>query len=73
MANTGRNRFQRGSGCYTCLCCGKRTRSTGNRDNEFVELCVRCYEIAGDENAVSDGWLTREDFIERWGQEPEGA
>lgn len=60
------SRFQRGSGCYTCGVCGKRTRSTGRGDCEHVKLCVDCYDRAGDENAVLDGQMTREEFDARW-------
>lgn len=47
--------FEKGSGCYVCKCCGKRTRAIGNKDNEFVRLCVKCYDEAGMENAHADG------------------
>ncbi len=56
------NRFQRGSGCYTCAVCKKLTRSTGRGDNEHVGLCAYCYDKAGDENAVSDGHMTQAEF-----------
>jgi len=49
-----RARFQRGSGCYTCNVCGRKTRSTGRGDNEDVKLCVECYEVAGIENQIAD-------------------
>lgn len=47
--------FQRGSGVYTCRVCGHRTRATGRGDNENVELCADCFDLAGLENQVSDG------------------
>lgn len=50
-----KNRFQKGSGCYTCRVCSRRTRSTGRGDNEYVLLCAECYDLAGIENAISDG------------------
>lgn len=52
----GRNasHFQKGSGVYTCVSCGKRTRSTGRGDNEHVELCAACYDEGGWENQHSD-------------------
>lgn len=65
------NRFKRGSGCYTCVDCGKRTRATGRGDNEHVKLCEDCYDRAGDENSVADGLLSVEAFKERWGRDPE--
>jgi len=53
MGNKG-NRFEVGSGVYTCEVCGKRTRSTGRGDNENVGLCAKCYDEAGEENEHSD-------------------
>lgn len=61
-----RNRFQKGSGCYQCVSCKKMTRSVGNGDCEHIKLCVRCYDMAGDENAVSDGMMTQEEFNKKW-------
>lgn len=49
------NRFQKGSGCFTCDCCGRNTRSTGRGDNESVGMCAECYDIGGLENGISDG------------------
>ena len=63
------NRFAKGSGCYTCSCCKKLTRSTGRGDNENVGLCADCYDRAGDENAVSDGTMTQAEFDKRWPKE----
>jgi hypothetical protein len=68
---TPRNRFQKGSGCYVCTVCGKKTRSSGRGDNEHNRQCERCYDMAGDENAVMDGNMTREQFKAKWGQEPD--
>lgn len=48
------NRFQRYSGLYVCQCCDRRTRSTGRGDNEHVGLCAECYDLAGEENHLSD-------------------
>lgn len=47
------NRFQRGSGCFTCDQCGKQTRNTG--DNGPTGLCQACYDKCGMENAHADG------------------
>lgn len=47
-------RFAKGSGCYTCKCCGRKTRSTGQGDNEHLLLCVTCYDLSGFENQLSD-------------------
>jgi len=48
------NRFERGSGLYVCRCCNRNTRSTGRGDNELVKLCADCYDLAGEENHLSD-------------------
>lgn len=48
------NRFTKGSAVYTCRCCGRRTRQTGRGDNENTGLCAECYDLAGEENALSD-------------------
>jgi hypothetical protein len=49
------NRFERGTGAYKCRCCGRGTRSTGRGDNENVMTCAECYDLAGIENAITDG------------------
>lgn len=64
--DTRRNRFKRGSGCYTCTSCGRKTRATGRGDNEHVSMCAECYDKAGDENAVADGIMTEEEFNKKW-------
>jgi len=46
--------FGKGTGCYTCHCCGKKTRSTGRGDNENVELCAGCFDLASLENHHCD-------------------
>lgn len=46
--------FARGSGVYKCRCCERQTRSTGRGDNENVGLCAECYDLAGEENSLSD-------------------
>jgi len=65
------SRFQKGSGCYECRNCHKKTRSTGRGDNENVGLCERCYDMAGDENMIQDGMMTHEEFAAKWGQQAE--
>lgn len=52
-----KNRFQRGSGCFKCLACGRRTRSTG--DNGDVQLCPECYEECQMENQIADSEVER--------------
>ena len=46
-------RFQAGSGCYVCRVCGHNTRSTGG-DGASVKLCDTCFELAGEDNHISD-------------------
>lgn len=48
------NRFEKGSAAYACKCCARTTRSTGRGDNELVKLCAECYDLAGEENHLSD-------------------
>jgi ribosome-binding protein aMBF1 (putative translation factor) len=67
-------RFQKGSGCYVCECCGKRTRETGkgnSSDAAFIKICVRCFDIGDNENEVLDGYMTEAEFVEIWGQHSE--
>lgn len=47
------NRFAKGSGVYRCRCCNRNTRHTGG-DGAGVLLCDTCYELAGEENHLSD-------------------
>lgn len=49
------DRFQRGSGVYTCEICGRKTRSTGRGDNEHMGLCAECFDLCGYENMIYDG------------------
>lgn len=44
-----KNRFQKNSGSYICLCCGKKTRDTGH-DEASCCLCKKCYEEALEDN-----------------------
>lgn len=48
--------FTRGSGCYACRVCKRKTRDDGHGDSAGVRLCTQCYELAGIENEISDGW-----------------
>ena len=63
------NRFRKG-GVYTCKDCGKATRETGHSESG-VRLCLRCYEIAGDENEVMDGYMTKGEFRAKWKRDPQ--
>lgn len=49
------SRFQKGSALYMCRCCGQKTRDTAG-DAANVRMCAECYEVAGWENAVADGY-----------------
>lgn len=68
MTTSKASKFQKGSGCFTCIGCDKKTRSTGRGDNENSRLCERCFDMSGDENAVSDGDMTRAEFDAKWNQ-----
>lgn len=48
------SQFARGSGCYTCDSCHRKTRAT-NRDAAFTGLCAECYELASFYNTLQDG------------------
>jgi hypothetical protein len=56
-----RNRFQKGSGCYTCQSCKRKTRDTGGGAVNNG-LCDYCYEEAGLQNSLDDGNITQADF-----------
>lgn len=50
-----RKGFTKGStNLYTCRICGHRTRPTGTGDNDGVQLCVDCWDLAGEENSHND-------------------
>lgn len=53
MPNTRNNRFQKGSGVFTCRTCKHNTRDTGG-DNTDVRLCSLCWDLAGEENHILD-------------------
>lgn len=48
------SQFARGSAVYKCRCCERSTRATGRGDNDHVRLCAECYDLAGEENHLSD-------------------
>ena len=49
----GKSKFEKNSGCYTCLDCGKLTRETGESESG-CELCKNCFKRAGLENQHND-------------------
>ena len=55
-----RNRFEKGTGCFKCSECGKKTRDIG--DNGMRGLCPECDEIGDLEVRLSDGDMTQEQF-----------
>lgn len=55
------DKFQKGSGSYTCTSCGKRTRETGKGEGD-LGLCAYCYLSAEIDNGMSDGHYTREEY-----------
>ena len=46
-------KFRRGTGCYTCRSCGKKTRETGSSES-FAELCLTCFDYFSWENTHND-------------------
>lgn len=48
------SRFQRGTSCYLCACCGRRTRATGIQSVDS-DLCPDCYALAELYNSGLDG------------------
>ena len=55
-----------GQATYTCKGCGKLTHFTGWDEWDYG-VCLRCWKMVGDNNAVSDGRITAEEFKARWG------
>lgn len=49
------SKFEKGSGCYNCKSCTRKTRATENGDATALGLCAQCFEIGGIENQISDG------------------
>ena len=52
MANS---KFQKGTGAYKCIECGKLTRETGEGESQ-AQLCLNCWEEGGLINEHSDGY-----------------
>lgn len=46
------NRFAKGSGCFVCRSCRRRTRET--HDNASLELCPDCVALTEQENRIPD-------------------
>ena len=55
MANKNTNsQFKTGSGCFTCILCGKKTRSTGKHNYAFQDECDDCIDMSEHENSIND-------------------
>ena len=50
-------KFYKGSAVFKCNVCGRGTRDTGAQ-SAGNKICPQCYELAGIENEISDGWAT---------------
>lgn len=48
-----RSQFAKGRGVFTCCTCGRSTRTVDQGDSE---CCPQCFELAGEENMVQDGY-----------------
>jgi transposase-like protein len=48
-----RSQFRKGSGCFECRACGKKTRENGS-SNSQVQLCPKCQAQFERENSESD-------------------
>jgi hypothetical protein len=59
------NRFRRGFGAtvFTCGCCGRKTRLSGQ--SLGAECCLECWELAGLQNMIFDGGTVEEIAGER--------
>lgn len=61
---TSHNRFARGTGCFTCESCGRRTRQTPVTAGSDWPVCEDCFELAGYQNGISDnGPVDAADYI----------
>ena len=54
--------FAKGSGCYECISCHRRTRAV-DPDAADIGLCAECFELSCLENMVSDGNATENDLL----------
>jgi hypothetical protein len=58
-----RNRFAKGSGVYTCIVCGKKTRDTGLGEAQ-MDHCAYCFEVGGLDNELQDYRITAQQYYE---------
>lgn len=61
------SKFRRGSGCFTCAECGKRTRDV-NGQNGALELCPLCQSKAECGNSLSDAGFKGNEKGNAWKQ-----
>jgi len=61
---TENSRFQKGSGIFNCVDCGKLTRDTGENEGE-TKTCKVCLEIYSYENMLENDEITQEQFNEK--------
>lgn len=54
------NRFQKGSGVYKCLDCGRMTRDTHGEGE--LQMCYECMKIAELDNALNDGEISETEY-----------
>ncbi len=47
------NRFDYGTGCFTCESCGRKTRKTAVTAGCDWPVCPDCFELAGYQNGIS--------------------
>ena len=52
--------FRRGSSTFPCNVCCRLTRDTGVQ-SAGNKICPQCFELAGIENEISDGYTTLEE------------
>lgn len=64
-ASDERKHFAKGVGVGTCAGCGRRYRPTQGQHASGSELCDDCWELAGLENEVADGYYTGEEGKEQ--------
>lgn len=57
-------KFYRGSTTFKCNVCRRGTRDTGVQ-SAGNKICPQCFELAGIENEISDGYCTLADMLSR--------
>lgn len=57
------SKFHKGSAAFKCNVCRRGTRDTGVQ-SAGNKICPQCFELAGIENEISDGYCTREERLD---------